>query len=64
MAELSRTGNVGTEVASRTIVLATVSNTAVKGIIVLAAGTAVLRRVFLPGFILILITGIGAAVLL
>jgi uncharacterized membrane protein (DUF4010 family) len=49
---------------SREDILATVSNTAVKGIIVLAAGTAVLRRVFLPGFILILITGIGAAVLL
>ncbi|MFO7537787.1 MAG: MgtC/SapB family protein [Chloroflexota bacterium] len=64
MAELSRTGNVTMDVASRTIVLAAVSNTAVKGIIVLAAGTAVLRRAFLPGFFLILITGIGAAVLL
>jgi uncharacterized membrane protein (DUF4010 family) len=64
MAELSRTGNVAMDVASRTIVLAAVSNTAVKGIIVLASATAVLRRVFLPGFILILITGIGAAVLL
>jgi len=64
MAELSRAGNVEMAVASRTIVLATVSNTAVKGIIVLASATAVLRRVFLPGFLLILITGIGAAVLL
>ena len=64
MAELSRTGNVEMAVASRTIVLAAVSNTAVKGIIVLATGTAVLRRAFLPGFLLILITGIGAAVLL
>jgi uncharacterized membrane protein (DUF4010 family) len=64
MAELSRTGNVAMDVASRTIVLAAVSNTAVKGIIVLATGTAVLRRAFLPGFLLILITGIGAAVLL
>ncbi len=64
MAELSRTETVAMDVASRTIVLAAVSNTAVKGIIVLATGTALLRRVFLPGFILILLTGIGAAVLL
>jgi hypothetical protein len=39
------------------------SNTAVKGGIVLTSGAPALRRTLLPGFILILITALGVAFL-
>ncbi len=64
MAELSRTGGVALETAARAIVLATMSNTVVKGVIVLTAGAMVLRRVFWPGFLAILATGLLLAFLL
>ncbi len=57
MAELSSSGNVELSTAARAIVLATMSNTVVKGGIVLSSGSAALRRSLLPGFLLILITG-------
>lgn len=57
MAELSSSGNVELSTAARAIVLATMSNTVVKGGIVLSSGSAALRRALLPGFLLILITG-------
>ena len=64
MAELSRaTGGVDLSTAARSIVLAAMSNTAVKGGIVLTSGAPALRRALLPGFILILITAIGIAFL-
>ncbi|MEZ4645956.1 MAG: MgtC/SapB family protein [Chloroflexota bacterium] len=61
--ELSRSGNLEMETASRAIVLAAMSNTAVKGGIVISSGSPTLRRVFLPGFLLILIVGISVAFL-
>lgn len=61
MSELNRSGNLAAETAVRGIVLATMSNTVVKGGIVLTSGSASLRRVFLPGFLLILVTGTALA---
>jgi uncharacterized membrane protein (DUF4010 family) len=64
MAELSRpAGDVDLGTAARAIVLAAMSNTAVKGGIVLTSGAPALRRTLLPGFILILITAIDVAFL-
>jgi hypothetical protein len=40
------------------------SNTVVKGGIVLSGGSPALRRAFLPGFLLILVTGVVLALLL
>ncbi len=59
-AELSRNGSIDAATATRAIVLAVVSNTSVKGAIVLSTGSAALRRAILPGFILTL----GSAILL
>ncbi|MCP3956862.1 MAG: MgtC/SapB family protein [bacterium] len=65
MAELSQPGaGLDTGVASRAITLAAMSNTVVKGGIVLASGGAALKRAMLPGFLLILVAGLGAAFLL
>jgi len=65
MAELSRAaGGVDLVTAERAIVLAAMSNTAVKGGIVLTSGSPALRRALLPGFALMLITGIGVAFLI
>jgi uncharacterized membrane protein (DUF4010 family) len=59
-AELSRSGTIESAEATRAIVLAVVSNTFVKGFIVLSTGSAALRRAILPGFVLTL----GAAIIL
>ena len=64
MAQLSSSGNLELPVAARAIVLAAMSNTVVKGGIVLSSGSAGLRRAILPGFLLILATGITVAFLL
>ncbi|MBW8010647.1 MAG: MgtC/SapB family protein [Chloroflexi bacterium] len=64
MSELSLSGGLELDTAARAIVLATMSNTLVKGGIVLAAGAPALRRALLPGFLLILATGIGMAFIL
>lgn len=61
MAELSKSESLSLEVASRAIVFAAMSNTVVKGGIVLFTGAPGLRRAILPGLILVLITGIGVA---
>ena len=59
LAQLSdSTGGLEISIASRAIVLAAMSNTVVKGSIVLAAGSKTLRRTILPGFLLILATGL------
>jgi uncharacterized membrane protein (DUF4010 family) len=64
MAELSQaTGSVGLSTAARAIVLAAMSNTVVKGGIVLTSGAPALRWALLPGFILILVTAISVAFL-
>ena len=59
MAELSGTeGTLDVRTAARAVILATASNTVVKGGIVLATGSAGLRRAILPGFILTLAAAI------
>ena len=61
MAELSNNGSVELPTAARAIVLATMSNTVVKGGIVLSSGSASLRRALWPGFVLILMVGTALA---
>jgi len=65
VAELSRdTGNLSLNTGAQAIVLAAMSNTAVKGGIVLSSGSSALRRALLPGFLLMLVAGISVAFLL
>lgn len=65
MAELSRgAGELSISTASRAIVLAAMSNTVVKGGIVLFMGSKALRQALLPGFLLVLATGLGVGFLL
>jgi len=55
---------IGLATAARAIVLASISNTAVKGGIVLTTGTADLRRAIWPGFLLMIGAGLGVAFLM
>jgi uncharacterized membrane protein (DUF4010 family) len=64
MTELSNQGVLTMETAARAITFAVMSNTVVKGSIVLTSGSPSLRRAFMPGFLLILVTGVVAAILL
>jgi uncharacterized membrane protein (DUF4010 family) len=65
MAKLSRPGaGVAPVVAAQAIVLAAVANTLLKGSIVIFAGSTGLRKAILPGFILILATGVIAVFLI
>ncbi len=57
MSELSGNGTISSVTAAKAITLATMSNTVVKGGIVLSAGSASLRKALLPGFVLILVVG-------
>jgi len=61
MAQLSKHGEIAMETAELAIVLAAMSNTVVKGGIVLVTGTMALRKAILPGFLLILVVGMGVA---
>jgi uncharacterized membrane protein (DUF4010 family) len=64
MATLSRgQGGIDPQVATRAIVLATVSNTFFKGLIVMGWSTKMLRLAILPGFVLILTAGVLVAFL-
>jgi uncharacterized membrane protein (DUF4010 family) len=63
MAELSSTGGLEQGIAARAIVLAAMSNTVVKGGIVLSSGSRALRKSMLPGFVAMLVSGIGVAFL-
>jgi uncharacterized membrane protein (DUF4010 family) len=63
VAELSWTGGLELSVGARAIVLAAMSNTVVKGGIVLSSGSGALRRALLPGFVLMLVAGVGVAFL-
>lgn len=59
MAQLSReVGGLDLQVAARAIVLATVANTVVKGVIVLIGGARSLRLAILPGYLMMTVTGI------
>lgn len=65
VAELSReAGSLSLSTGARAIVLAAMSNTVVKGGIVLTSGSSPLRRALLPGFVLMLVAGIGVAFLM
>jgi uncharacterized membrane protein (DUF4010 family) len=64
VAELSRAGGLEMGAGARAIVLAAMSNTVVKGGIVLTSGSRALRLALLPGFALMLIAGIGVAFLI
>ncbi len=64
VAELSRAGSgLSLSTGARAIVLATMSNTVVKGGIVLSSGSPALRRALWPGLVLMLVAGIGVAFL-
>lgn len=64
MAQLSASSDgLALSIASRAIVLAAMSNTVVKGGVVLATGSKSLRLTILPGFLLILATGLIVAFL-
>jgi len=65
LSELSAGGD-GLELtmAARGVLIAALANTVTKGGIVLAAGTPALRRALLPGFLLILVVGVVAGLLL
>jgi uncharacterized membrane protein (DUF4010 family) len=64
MARLSGAGDIAPHVATRAVVLAAVSNTVVKGGMVLALGAAALRRYALLIFGSLVLSGVGAALLL
>jgi len=63
LANMART-DLPVEVAARAILLATLVNTLVKGILVFAIAGGSMARHFAPGLILILVTGIGSLFLL
>jgi uncharacterized membrane protein (DUF4010 family) len=60
----SGTGTLPVTTASQGVILATMSNTVVKGGLVLFVGSKPLRRALLPGFLLILATGLGVGFLI
>ena len=60
MSELSRSGGLSLTTASRAIVVAVTANTLVKGGIVLSFGAPALRRVILPGVLLIVFASLAA----
>ena len=64
MAQLSGAGDIASDVAIRAIVLATVSNTVVKGGMVLTLGAPTLRRYALAIFGSLVVSGVLAALLL
>jgi uncharacterized membrane protein (DUF4010 family) len=64
VAELSKSGGLELSTGARAIVLAAMSNTVVKGGIVLTGGSGALRRALLPGFVLMLVAGVGVAFLI
>jgi uncharacterized membrane protein (DUF4010 family) len=61
VAELTKTGGLDLETGSRAVVLAAMSNTLVKGGIAMAIGSSALRKVLLPGILLVLFIGISIA---
>jgi uncharacterized membrane protein (DUF4010 family) len=64
MSQLSARNSLGPEVASRAIVLAAAANTFMKGCIVLFIASAPLRKIVLPGMLLIMATSVGVALLI
>ncbi len=64
MAELSNTGGLDLGTAAQAIVVATMSNTLVKGGIAIMGGSKVLRKALLPGIVLIIVVGVGLTFLI
>jgi len=64
MAELSKTGVIAMPKAALAIILATMSNTAVKGGIALAMGSVALRKPLLFAILMMLAVGISTAILI
>jgi len=64
LARMTNAGTVAVDVATRSIVVAAMVNTAVKGGLVIGLGAATLRRSIVPGLALMLATGLGLAFLL
>ncbi len=64
LAALSKAGGLDLDVAALAIVLAAMSNTVVKGSIVLIGGAPALRKTILPGLMLMLAVGIGLALVI
>lgn len=64
MAQLSAEGSLSLTTGARAIVIGAMANTAAKGGVVLTLGSRELRRTILPGFLLMLIAGIGIAFLM
>lgn len=65
MAELSGAGgSLDVRTAARAVVLAAASNTVVKGGLVVATGSAGLRKAIFPGFVLTLVTALGVMLLI
>ncbi len=65
LAELSAgSGQLELTMAARGVLIAALANTTAKGGIVLITGTPALRRALFPGFVLILVAGVGAGFLL
>lgn len=64
MAELSQAGGIDLNVAGNAVILAVMSNTVVKGGLVLMMGAPALRKAILPGLGLILVAGIGSSFLI
>ncbi len=58
VADLSRTGSLNMDIAAQALLLAIVSNMITKGGIVMFSGSKDLRKVILPGLILMLVTAI------
>ena len=64
VAELSKQPDgISATIAARAIVIAAVANTLAKGLIVVVSGAAELRRVILPGFLLMMATAIVVVLL-
>jgi uncharacterized membrane protein (DUF4010 family) len=64
MARLSSKGDIASDVATRAVVLATVSNTVVKGGMAMTLGAPALRRYALPIFGSLVVGGVASALLL
>jgi uncharacterized membrane protein (DUF4010 family) len=64
VSELSRSGGLDLQIASRAILFATAANTIAKGSMVMIGGDRQLRRVVLPGLVLILTVIIISALLI
>jgi uncharacterized membrane protein (DUF4010 family) len=63
LAELSRDSGLSLQTAKLGLVLASMTNTIFKGLIVYRSGSPALRRFVFPGLVLILVVGVGAALL-